>query len=228
MRHSQAPMLICSSATWRKCPCLYCKGKCDKMFPLSWLWAANCFVGVLNGSSFPITALMGSIFNPPPPHSSFCPLQHCPPHPAPRKLPQAWQQRGAIRVTLSPVSIPINQRWNWIPVGIIKGAAPVPLITSNKALQVIGRALGTLAGDNKSLYTLSGREPYSDVLAKHWADVLTKTFPSCPFMMWGFPSISKQGVPNWRHRTFGDILSMAQSGSNKAAYEIFPEIKNLH
>lgn len=114
--------------------------------------------------------------------------QHPPP---PRKLPQAWQQRGAIRVTLSPVSIPINKRWNWIPTGIIKGPTPVLLITSNKAVQVTGWAPGTLAGDNKSLHTLSVREPHSDVLAKHWADVLTKTFPSCPLMMWGFPCISK-------------------------------------
>lgn len=86
-----APMLICASAMWRKCPCLYCKGKCDKMFPLSWLWAANCFVGVLNGSSFPIVALTGSIFKHPPLHT----LPFAPPTTTTRHPPENFRMLGS-------------------------------------------------------------------------------------------------------------------------------------
>lgn len=130
--------------------------------------------------------------------------------PPPPSLPTTPQKTSAglaaIRVTLSPVSIPINQRWKWIPAGIIKGPAPVLLIMSNKVIQVIGRALGTPAGNKKSLHTLSVREPHSDVLSKHWADVPTKTFPSWLVMMRGFPWV----VPNWRHIKYHYIVILLQ------------------
>lgn len=152
---------------------------------------------------FPSRALMGSIFkHPSPPHSSFWLLHHHKPTTQPpRKLPQAWQQRGAIRVTLSPVSIPINQRWNWIPAGIIKGPAPVLMITSNKALQVIGLTLGTLAGNEKIK---------KNQCTHYLEENPIRMCLSNTELTWSPEHLHHVRVPHWRHKIFGDILSVGQ------------------
>lgn len=96
-----------------------------------------------------------------------------------------WQQE-AVTITFSPVNIPINQRWNPVPSGIIKDSHlffPYGRINWNNLLfRLWGQS--DIITATKTTQTLSPRHTPSVGFRYHnWAYFTFKTFPVFSFLL---------------------------------------------
>lgn len=185
----------------------FCKGgKCDKMFPLSWLWAANCFVGIEMAGLFPI-AHWWSLF-------LKAPFLSRPP----KNFRRGWQQE-AIRITPLLLTFQLIKDETKFPQGSLRVGTCSPGTVGyiiNQCSSLV-RLLADLWGQRETynhcrpvvhLPTISNRNMSSCGYARHWDYFTTKTISKCP-LIYGI-KISLYSTSAWEvaHTLITHLISL--------------------